>query len=311
MKQNHFSQIIASNAWAQRFSGQSVMLQQRLSLLCCITLLMVSAWVLGKLFWLTLSPEETVTPWRAQVVSSQNQAQSALDTSSLKNSHLFGVYQQGAKKVEKPVVQDAPKTRLNLSLVGVVASSDDNKSLAVIANRGNQSTYGINEQIEGTRAQLKAVFSDRVIIDNSGRDETLMLVGIDYSNQSTDTHEIKPVQNSQGNNVANNNASDRVAKLESIRAEIAEDPQKIFQYVRMSQVKRDGNVLGYRVTPGKEPELFSFFGLESGDIATQLNGLDLTDPEAMSTIFKTISELSELNLTVERDGQNHDINIEF
>lgn len=312
MKQNHLSQFMASNAWVQRLSGQSVIIQQRLSLVCCVALLMSAAWVVGQLFWLMQNSAETVTPWRAQPVSSQHQSQSSLDTSTLKNSHLFGVYQQEAKKVEKPVVQDAPKTRLNLTLVGVVASSDDTKSLAVIANRGSQSTYGINEQIEGTRAQLKAVFSDRVIIDNSGRDETLMLAGIDYSKLSANAPAAtKPAQNRHGNNSANNNASNSAAKLESIRTEIAEDPQKVFQYVRMSQVKRDGNVLGYRVTPGKEPELFRSVGLESGDIAVQLNGQDLTDPAAMSNIFKSISELSELSLTVERDGQNHDINIEF
>ncbi|WP_295900354.1 type II secretion system protein GspC [uncultured Vibrio sp.] len=303
---------MASNAWVQRLSGQSVIIQQRLSLVCCVTLLMSAAWVVGQLFWLMQNSAEAVTPWRAQAVSSQHQSQSSLDTSTLKNSHLFGVYQQDAKKVEAPVVQDAPKTRLNLTLVGVVASSDDTKSLAVIANRGSQSTYGINEQIEGTRAQLKAVFSDRVIIDNSGRDETLMLAGIDYSKLSANAPAVtKPAQNRHGNNSANNNASNSAAKLESIRTEIAEDPQKVFQYVRMSQVKRDGNVLGYRVTPGKEPELFRSVGLESGDIAVQLNGQDLTDPAAMSNIFKSISELSELSLTVERDGQNHDINIEF
>ena len=50
----------------------------------------------------------------------------------------------------------------------------------MIANRGTQATYGINEEIEGTRAKLKAVLIDRVIIDNSGRDETLMLEGIEY-----------------------------------------------------------------------------------------------------------------------------------
>ena len=48
-----------------------------------------------------------------------------------------------------------------------------------------------------------------------------------------------------------------------------------------------------------------------GDIATQLNGQDLTDPAAMGNIFRSISELTELNLVVERDGQQHEVFIEF
>ncbi|MGT0149781.1 hypothetical protein ACT691_10065 [Vibrio metschnikovii] len=43
----------------------------------------------------------------------------------------------------------------------------------------------------------------------------------------------------------------------------------------------------------------------------QLNGLDLTDPSAMTQVFESISDLTELNLTVERDGQQHDIYIQF
>ncbi|MGC9401082.1 type II secretion system protein GspC [Vibrio genomosp. F10] len=312
MKQNFFSNNIASNVWLQKLTAHSVVIQQRASLLLCVLLLVLSAWMLGKVFWLVQSPVDSVTPWVAQPISKQNKAQSTIDTSSLTGSHLFGEYKQESKPIEKPVVQDAPKTRLNLTLVGVVASSDNGKSLAVIANRGRQATYGLNEQIEGTRVQLKAVFNDRVIIDNSGRDETLMLAGIDYSklsqNTAQNTAAVRPSVNRQGNNPVK---SDNESNLETVRAQISEDPQKIFQYVRMSQVKRDGNVIGYRVTPGKEPELFRSVGLESGDIATQLNGHDLTDPVSMSKVFSAISELSELNLTVERDGQTHDINIEF
>ena len=108
-----------------------------------------------------------------------------------------------------------------------------------------------------------------------------------------------------------NNPGSAEEKLEEIKAKITKDPQQIFQYVRLSQVKRDGNVIGYRVSPGKDPELFKSVGLQSGDIATQLNGQDLTDPAAMGSIFRSISDLTELNLVVERDGQQHDIFIEF
>ena len=110
----------------------------------------------------------------------------------------------------------------------------------------------------------------------------------------------------QGNNPAS--AED---KIEMIRNEITENPQKIFDYVRLSQVKKDDQVIGYRVSPGQDPELFNSVGLQNGDIAIRLNGEDLTDKDSMGKIFQNISELTELSLTVERDGQQHDIYIEF
>ena len=281
--------------------------QQKLSLITCCVLIAISAWILGQLAWFIEPAEQSITSWKAQA-SSSSRPQSTLDISSLQKSHLFGEYNADTPQViEKPVIQDAPKTRLNLVLVGAVASSDPNRSLAVIANRGKQATYGISEEIEGTRAKLKAVLIDRVIIDNSGRDETLMLEGLEYKRLSVSA----PAKPRASASVRGNNPGSAEEKLEEIKAKITQDPQQIFQYVRLSQVKRDGNVIGYRVSPGKDPELFKSVGLQSGDIATQLNGQDLTDPAAMGTIFRSISDLTELNLVVERDGQQHDIFIEF
>ncbi|MDK9759755.1 type II secretion system protein GspC [Vibrio sp. D173a] len=281
--------------------------QQKLSLITCCVLIAISAWILGQLAWFIEPAEQSITSWKAQA-SSSSRPQSTLDISSLQKSHLFGEYNAETPQViEQPVIQDAPKTRLNLVLVGAVASSDPNRSLAVIANRGKQATYGISEEIEGTRAKLKAVLIDRVIIDNSGRDETLMLEGLEYKRLSVSA----PAKPRASASVRGNNPGSAEEKLEEIKAKITQDPQQIFQYVRLSQVKRDGNVIGYRVSPGRDPELFKSVGLQSGDIATQLNGQDLTDPAAMGTIFRSISDLTELNLVVERDGQQHDIFIEF
>ena len=83
------------------------------------------------------------------------------------------------------------------------------------------------------------------------------------------------------------------------------------QYIRLSQVRREGDIVGYRVGPGSQRDLFDAVGLKEGDIATQLNGADLSDPSAMGKVWQSISDMTELNLTVERDGQRHEIFIEF
>ena len=93
--------------------------------------------------------------------------------------NLFG---NAAAKPAEPVaeVTDAPETRLNLTLTGVVASSEQEAGTAIIENRGSQAVYGLGEKIEGTNATLQKVYNDRVIIKNGVRNETLMLDGIDY-----------------------------------------------------------------------------------------------------------------------------------
>ena len=77
-------------------------------------------------------------------------------------------------------IEDAPQTRLNLTLTGVVASSNRENAAAIIEHQSSQETYGIGDLITGTRATLEQVHNDRVLIKQSGRLETLMLDGFEY-----------------------------------------------------------------------------------------------------------------------------------
>ena len=277
--------------------------QQRASEVCTVILFMLSAWIVGQMVWqpwsaTSLSSWQPASPSRTDGVNPEK-----LDITQLLNGNLFGKYQADAPVVEKPKAQDAPKSRLNVVLVGVVTSSEQNKSLAVIANRGKQATYGIGEVIVGTRAKLVQVHADRVIVDNSGRDETVTLEGIKYSKSSE-----KNERHSRPKQSEPKVSSDSLAK---IRDEIRRDAKQIFQYVRMSQVKKEGLVIGYRLSPGKDKALFDSVGLKSGDIAIAINGQALQDPAAMGEVFRSLSQLTELTLTVDRDGQPFEIYIEL
>lgn len=279
---------------------KDVGVQQRVSYAVMLLLLMMCAWIAGQMIWQPWS-QPVISPWQPAKVMQVGDQSSRLDISQLLDSDIFGQYQNSVPVIKQPKVQDAPKSRLNVVLVGIVTSTEANKSLAVIANRGQQATYGLNEVIEGTRAKLIQVQTDRVIIDNSGRNETIMLEGLKYSTPPQTAPVTQKVTRGQVS----------TDTLEQIQEEIRQDPKQIFQYVRMSQIKQDDTVVGYRLTPGKDQALFESVGLESGDIALSINGLDLSNPDVMGEIFQSLSELTELTLTVERDGQPYEIYIEL
>ncbi|MHC6801112.1 type II secretion system protein GspC, partial [Vibrio antiquarius] len=180
MKRLELSAGLSSRPLLAQIKSNNYTIQAKLSLLLTCLFIAITGWILGKIVWLAIPQSSEVPQWRpstSSVVASNKG--DAIDFNALQNANLFGRFtEQKPAVVEQPVVKDAPKTRLNLTLVGAVASSDANTSLAVIANRGKQATYGLGEEIEGTRATLKAVLVDRVIIDNQGRDETLMMQGI-------------------------------------------------------------------------------------------------------------------------------------
>ncbi|MDW1891777.1 type II secretion system protein GspC [Vibrio sp. Vb1574] len=308
MKRLELSAGLSSRPLLAQIKSNHYTIQAKLSLLLTCLFIAITGWILGKIVWLAIPQSSEVPQWRpsASSVTASNKGD-AIDFNALQNANLFGKFtEQKAAVVEQPIVKDAPKTRLNLTLVGAVASSDANTSLAVIANRGKQATYGLGEEIEGTRATLKSVLVDRVIIDNQGRDETLMMQGIEYKKLS----ESPQVARAQAQR-AEAATSDVGEKLEQIREEIAKDPQSVFKYITISPVKKDGDIVGYRVSPGRDAALFNDVGLQPGDIAVQLNGIDLSDPSSSVQLMQVMSDPQELNLTVERDGQQYDIYIQL
>ncbi|MFN1551801.1 type II secretion system protein GspC [Vibrio natriegens] len=305
MKRIELSAGLSGSPLLAQMKSNNYAIQTKLSLLFTCLFIALAGWLLGKIVWLAIPQTADVSPWRpsaGNVIAGNNK--DAIDFNALQNAHLFGQYsEQKPVIIEQPVVKDAPKTRLNLTLVGAVASNQVQTSLAVIANKGKQSTYGIGEEIEGTRATLKAVLVDRVIIENQGRDETLMMQGIEY-NKLSESPQLRRAQAAQPESVAGD-------KLEQIREEIAQDPKSVFKYISISPVKNGDDIVGYRVAPGRDAALFNDVGLESGDIAVQLNGIDLSDPSSSAELMRIMNDPQELNLTVEREGQQYEIYIQL
>ncbi len=293
--------MFASKWFAAAATKRPLSLQSVTRILTCL-LVVIFAWVAGRLVWSIVEPAPAVARWQPLIVS-VNTSQQQLPVNEILSLNLFGRYQANAAPVAvKPVKQDAPQTQLRLTLVGVVASSTPSKALAVVTNNGKQNTYGINEVIDNTRATLIAVYNDRVIIRNNGRDETLMLEGLKFTKPS-----VAPVSSQRNTSPSNSNA----AELAKIKQEILSEPQTLFSYIRLSQVKKDGQIEGYRVNPGKNRILFDQVGLKANDLAVSINGNSLTDPAIMAKLWGELSSASDFTLTVERDGQLHDIHIEL
>jgi general secretion pathway protein C len=256
-----------------------------------------------------------------------------VDINALKTLNLFGkATEKTAKKEIKPlVVEDAPPTRLNLTLSGVAASNDDSVAAAIIENAGKQETYGVGEKIEGTRAVLRKVMPDRVLIEQSGKLETLMLDGFTYqkmsaiSASSDEANSGKRLESvpAQGvgaeraatadrKNITDDQASkervdqrnnqavrERVAEL---KQKIATDPGKITDYIKISPKRAEGKTVGYRLMPGKDKAFFTESGLKAGDVAVQINGKDLSDPKAAGQAMMELRQAEDIVLLIDRNG---------
>ncbi|HSG51118.1 MAG TPA: type II secretion system protein N, partial [Rheinheimera sp.] len=157
--------------------------QRRVQQLLNLVLVVVLAWLLAQLSWKVMP-----TPTQAEFspaelgMADAGGNDTAVSLNALTAFSLFGKADAAPVKKVEPIVTEAPKTQLNVKLTGLVAvSAEPGKGSAIIESRGSEATYAVNDTIEGTSAVLKQVLADRVLLQQGGRYETLMLDGFEYT----------------------------------------------------------------------------------------------------------------------------------
>ena len=278
-----------------------------------VALIALMIYLLAELTTQLLPQEPSKGSWHPQLAS-HTEAKPAQDISVLQKIALFGKKDEQKPVEIKPV--EAPKTKLNLKLTGLVASRDPKVGSAVIDSKGSQGTYGVEELIDGTRAVIKEIYPDRVMISNGGAIEALILDD-DYALSSFEdaepSHEnpSKPTKRVPRQRNVEENAELSHALSEIQDAEGAEKLAKITEFIIISPVREDGEMKGFRVNPGKDRTLFEATGLQPGDLAVALNGYDLTDLTQTAAVMQELNTMTSLSLSVERDGQLYDFLLEL
>ena len=223
-------------------------------------------------------------------------SQRGVDITQIQRLNLFGEVNKAAPPPVQETITDAPETQLNLVLSGVVSTSAEDQGTAIIENRGKQATYAIGEKIDGTNATLYQVHTDRVIIKNSGRHETLMLDGLDFTKRRAAQQSSATGRITRDNN--NNSATmGRIDNSPQPARELNDEA------VAATEALEGGQMAGYKVKPGKNPSLFESVGLQNGDIVIQINGLDLTDPAQAREAMGELRTAQSIELTVTREGE--------
>lgn len=283
--------------------------QQKIAQAISFLLLVYIAFLAAKITWL-LVPQQPITSNSTSVLGAKpaNSTGQRYNLSALQALNLFGQYNEQVKEVVEQIT-DAPETRLQLVLSGLVASDNTDTAAAVIEYQGKQETYGIGDVILGTRASLEQVLIDRVIIKQAGRLETLMLDGADYNqpakNVAIKKAEIKAEEKSRKvlnkANVVDHRLNNELTRSATqLRADLSKDPGKITDYLRISPARKNGKIVGYRLSPGNNPEFFQLSGLQSGDVAVQMNGFDLQEPLEATQALSALKTERDMSLLIER-----------
>lgn len=199
---------------------------------------------------------------------------------------LFGLATKNPPAPEEATSLDqVPVSSLKLRLAGLLASSNPARSIAIIEKGNQQVSLSVGDTTPGYDAQIAAILPDRIIVNYQGRQEAILLF----------------------NDTRASSSSPAAAPRPPLMKRLREQPQNILTYLTISPVLSGDKLQGYRLNPGKDASLFRQTGLQENDLAIALNGIDLRDQEQAQQALQNLADMTEITLTVEREGQRHDI----
>ena len=256
------------------------------------------AWTLATLTWRVVDEPEPVE-LKPVVAASAVKAELDPDRKMIREMakwHMLGVVSRDVTVVKTAVPAEAPDTRLKLVLRGAFASDDRKLARAIIADpRGKEEHYSVGDKLPGN-AELSEVHPDKVILKRGGRFKTLRLPDERLGG---------------GNRVAGKAVRGGAARqtrpaerLKSLRQDLKRNPKSLYGLVRATPKKdEEGNMVGYTLQPGRDPQLFATMGLQDGDVVTGINEVQLDSLANGMKALKSAEAGNTVTMTVLRNEQ--------
>ena len=263
--------------------------QRQLLLLSQIVLVALIGWQLALITWQFLPSSTSASVQSTRMPPrTQNTGNTLLALDSL---NIFGAPPTTATAAAVPTV--APVSRLPAQITGLVASSDPAQSRVIIRMSGQDNIYRIGERLKGANARIENIYPDRVIIDHNGKFESLLM----YPDEANKPRAMV--------------VSAPPAQAVSLKERLKQNPASWSDLVSISPVFEGGDLQGYRLNPGKQPALFRKYGLQPGDLATAINGHELTNQQEAMKLMAQLPSIKNLSLAIIRNGQPVDVRIEL
>ena len=331
--------------------------RRRMAGLVSLGLSIALGMTLADLTWQLVPRPELPAPDAVATPSSPNpsdpraeDAEPTLD--GLAQLALFGTFEPEPEPQEPTPQQvvEAPKTRLNLELQGIIAGSDPQTGLAIIAERRRDgSLYRVGDTIT-QGAVLHAVHRDQVILKRGERLETLELPqqrGLITasapdemrSNARPGRSNAPPEVSARAGRSSQRNGSDRTpqrppaggprettvqgpgrrsgsegsdsAALQELKQQVRANPTRFGQIARVRPARRDGSLIGYAIYPRGDEAMFQALGLEPGDIVTEVNGIALDSARGAMQLISRLRGVDQVQLRLLRDGVEMPLNIDL
>jgi general secretion pathway protein C len=202
---------------------------------------------------------------------------------------------------------DAPKTSLNLKLVGLMYSTDKRQARAIIeSEQEGARSYSTHERV-ADKAEIYRIETDRVILLHAGRREALLLDPEQDAAGDQAGADARPTDDA-----AQNPSS---AELQAAASQgPAKGPRKLDDVMRdfsATPVLEDGEMVGFRLEALRQPEIMSEWGIGPDDVITAVNGTPLNSQGRIMVLFDKLKRRREFELTLSNGGDSRIVTIDL
>lgn len=209
------------------------------------------------------------------------------DMQPLKNRREEKTFTLFTAALRQDALPDAVKAPLSAEIEGIVRSDDAWLSFAVIKTPGGQKSYREGEPLTGFNdAFIQEINKDNVVVNYEGTTQVLALNKPEYFKGGVDSGPVTP--------------STKDAGADSVHLD---------DYLVLKPIIEKGHLEGYRINPRNASSFYSQSGLEKGDVAVEVNAVDMTDEAKAKSIIANWSKMKEAEVVVRRHAHLENIRV--
>lgn len=277
-----------------------------------LTLAIISVLVNG--FWWLLTDTKMTTEAPVAInQSSTSNSKLQINMTKLQALSLFGkpeliLPEEMAIDTVNAERIEATPTKLQLILKGIVSSSKPSEALAIIVYQNREEVYSVGDKLPLGRVVLSQIYADHVIIENAGRYESLWLFSDDLEASGKPARSLAEPSRSSSRSTRGVRQDfrddDEVQSMAlSYKEQLYKNPSALAEVIRVSPKQQNGQMIGYRINPGRDKEQFERLGLKPNDVVTSINDIALDDPAKAIELYKIMRSASEASFVIDRDGE--------
>lgn len=293
--------------WLER--GKKLASRLPLAQLRIALYVLIAIWLMAsvvRLVW-TAIPVPQVAP-KPQAESSRGGAATVqVDPVKIQGWHLFGIAgaapaTQQTQGKAATVDESAAETRLQLVLLGVIEVDVPEKGGAVIQAQGQEELFIVGQKLPVPgNVTLAKVLSDRAIINNNGRFESLML----YDETAPRAQPVAAAPTGDEGVIDRRSDQNITRMAADYRQQLLSNPVSLADVIKVSVAKGDdGSVIGYKIRPGRHQKQFTDFGFQSDDVVTAINGVELNNPTKALEVYRMLREAKDATFSVKRGDED-------